>query len=226
MKGFMKGFMGDATKMMEGLATNINLVWETIEKGLADNEMLMSGWADKASMHIQKYWHVSVGEAGKAVVAFLGFVSRMQVRFKALAKSVNLMNLLASPTQIDLWASTVVSSLALAMRGGKVSDQMISAAYDRAMAQASIMESSKATPDGGGSSAGVGSAASANLIRSINDPRWSHKDGHIPMTLTDINENIRSLATAMGAAPEDLDLSAPPRGGTGGVGGGRRGSGP
>jgi len=204
MKGFMKGFMADATKMMEGLATNINLVWETIEKGLADNEMLVSGWSGKASMHIQKYWQVSIGEAGKAVVAFLGFISKMQVRFKALAQSVNLMNLLASPSQIDLWASTVVSSLAVAMRGGKVADQMIGAAYNRAIASASIIESSVATPDGGGSGSGggVGSAASASLIRSINEPTWTDPKSHIPTTLTDMNENIRKLAAALGATPE------------------------
>ena len=201
MKGFMKGFMADATKMMEGLATNINLVWEEIEKGLERNEQLTATWAERSTAHIKKYWSISIAEASKAVAAFIGFVATMQQGFVSMAKSINLMDLLASPSQIDTWASRVVSALAIAFRGGKAADAMIGAAYNKALASAELLQSSTATPDGGsgGSTSGVGSHATASLIRDINNPRWAEKDGVIPLELKEMNESLLLILAATGA---------------------------
>lgn len=209
MKKFMGTFIKQATEMMDGLADSVNSVWDEMTKGLATQETLTAQWSDKAEQHIKDYWYVSVSEAGRAVVAFIGFVASMQGKFVALAQSINLMDLLASPSQIDLWASRVVSALAVAFKGGKAADAMIGAAYNKALAMSAVVGSASASPEGGSSSGGgLAQAASENLRSTINNPDWAEEGALIPGYLRDINMSIQTLASAMSSGGE---MTLPPK---------------
>lgn len=210
--GFIKKMVKGVAKMMNDSAKFQNLYWKTSEAGWRGQTSLLQAWSSQAEVHIRKYWTAVVKEAGKAALGFVGFVKKIQGALIAQSKAINVMDLLASPSQISRWATSVVSALSHAFAGGSAADSMIAASYNKALNMSVKMGRQTANPAGDGSdtSTGVVSHAGTSLLGAINDPAWTRKkDGPIPSELREINENLRSMLNAMSALG-----SSPQRSGT------------
>lgn len=206
---FLKLTVDESKTMMDLSAKYINAFWESSKAGWEEQGKLIQAWSMVAEVAIQKYWTVTVAEAGKAALSFFAFVVQMQGKLVALAKSINLMDILASPSQIDRWAAMVVSALATAFRGGAAADAMIGAAYNKALAMSAVVDKASATPEGAdGGGTGLAQAASHSLIAVIDNPKWTEEKSLIPSQLRVMNETLAAISLAM-SQPEAMASDKP-----------------
>jgi tape measure domain-containing protein len=213
---FLEDLDKTGVKLLKDIDANIKKYFESSTKGWNDQEALIKTFSEKAALHIQTYWTKAISEAGKAVTEFTTLAKNIGAGLTAMSKSINIMDLLASPTQIEAWAAAVVSALANAFRGGAAADAMINAAYTKALASASeIAHTADASrPDAGGSGSTKNTSAmqaTLSLERSINHPAWAEdKEGPIPLTLKLMNENLTNLLAAMTDFAQGKPVATPP----------------
>lgn len=216
---FLEDLDKTGVKLLKDIDTNIKKYFDSSTKGWNDQQALIKTFSEKAALHIQTYWTKAIDEANRAVTGFVQLSKTIDAGLTSMAKSINLMDLLASPSQITAWAAAVVSALATAFRGGAAADAMISAAYTEALTQASEIASKAdaARPDASeakGAPRNTSSAmqATLSLERSINHPAWaSDKDEPIPAALQMMNDNLANLLAAMADFANGKPVAPPPK---------------
>ena len=152
-----------------------------------------------------------VDKSTVAAAQIINVSKSIETSMRAMARAINLMDLLASPDQITAWAASVVSALATAFRGGAVADSLLSSSYTKALAMAGEIQ--RATPDGAAmtnpAQTSGASSATTTLLASINHPAWTDKKEYIPAKLEEINQNLLAALKAMGEVAAGKAVSKP-----------------
>lgn len=195
-------------KIMDNTTKSFNALWKTMNDGWTANTKLLQTFTDSAADHVQQYWDKVMSIALASVDGFIKLTKQIETGLAALARTMNIMDLLASPDQITSWAASVVSALSYAFRTGGAADAMISASYNKALAMASEIQQNAgpATPDTAKMQASPTSSAitaAQALLASINRPTWA-TDKHelIPTQLDSINQTLIATLQALQAAGE------------------------
>jgi len=203
--GFLEELAVKAEKLSEATAESLNKFWETSEKGWHKQTDLLRRWSMDAGIHIQKYWNEALIEAAKSAYRFEKLMGRMMTYLSSLSERFNILDLLASPTEIQRWANAVVAALANAFRSGVHADAMISSAYRRALSSANTIRANagSAVPETQGAgdiAAGDQEARSAagELVRALDTPNWT-TGGAIYDFLQEQTELLRTIANGSGA---------------------------
>lgn len=197
---FLRKLDVEAQKLVKDTDKSINTFWENAKKGWTDQEALIKTFAEKAVAHTEKYWTKVLDEASKATTAFTNLFKSIQSNLISMAKSVNVMDLLASPSQISRWAASVVAALSYAFRTGGAMDAQISAAYSKA-----LEASNSATPDTADvrSPAAPATSQQAMLLNAINRPVWATEERQlIPAQLIEMNEQLKQTLAQLKALAE------------------------
>jgi phage-related protein len=197
---FLKKLDVEAQKLVKDTDKSINTFWEHSKKGWNDQEALIKTFSEKAVAHTEKYWTKVLDEASRATTAFANLFKSIQSNLISMAKAVNVMDLLASPSQISRWAASVVAALSYAFRTGGAMDAQIAAAYNKA-----LEASSAATPDTAGTKSPAAPATSqqAMLLNAINRPVWATEEKQlIPSQLIEMNEQLKQTLAQLKALAE------------------------
>jgi hypothetical protein len=209
------GVMDDkGKKIMENTTKSFNTMWKTMNDGWKANEDLVVKFTDSAAAHVDAYWSKVMMAANNAVVGFIGLTKQIELGLSAMARTLNIMDLLASPDQITKWAASVVSALAYAFRTGDAADSMISASYNKALAMAAEIQANAgtATPDTASMKTSPSSSAitaAQGLLTAINRPAWANDPtAPIPATLESINQNLIAALAQMNAAAQGKAVTA------------------
>jgi hypothetical protein len=194
-------------KLLDNTTKSFNDLWKTMNDGWKANTKLLTDFTDSAADHVEKYWGKVMAVALTSVQGFIQLTKQIETGLSALARTMNIMDLLASPDQITTWASQVVSALAYAFMTGGAADAMISASYNKALAMAAeLQKNGAATPDTGkmqasGSSSAI--TAAQSLLTSINHPQWAIDEKElIPSKLETIHQDMIAMLKAMQASGE------------------------
>lgn len=191
---FLEAMDAEAKVMVKDIDKSINKFWEDSKKGWNDQEALIKTYTEKASVHVATYWTKVIDEATKATGAFTRLFGAIQSNLMSMAKSVNVMDLLASPSQISQWAASVVSALGYAFKNGGAVDALITTSYQKALeANSQLQAGNSATPDTSSTASPALPATSAQgaLLNTINRPTWAGPDGDIPKSLAKMNERLK-----------------------------------
>lgn len=202
---FLKKLDTEAQKLVQDTDKSINKFWENAKKGWNDQETLIKTFAEKAVAHTEKYWTKVLDEASKATNAFTDLFKSIQSNLMSMARSVNVMDLLASPSQISRWAASVVAALSYAFRTGGAMDAQIAAAYNKALAASLEASGGSATPDTAGAKSPAAPATSqqAMLLNAINRPVWATEERQlIPAQLIEMNEQLKQTLAQLKALAE------------------------
>lgn len=207
--GFLKEMDSQGKKLMDNTTKSFNSMWQTMDKGWKDNKKLLEDFTAGADKAITAFWKMIVDKSSNAATQIIGVAKSIETSMKTMARTINLMDLLASPDQITAWAASVVSALATAFRGGAVADSLLSSSYTKALAMAGEIQ--KATPEGATNPAQTSGASNATttLLASINHPAWTDKKEYIPAKLEEINQNLLAALKAMGEVAAGKAVSKP-----------------
>lgn len=177
---FLKDMDETAKNLINATTESLNMFWETSEKGWTDQTGLIQKWSGDAGRHIQSYWTDAIMEAGKGAFGFSGLMNKVVDHLSSVSERFNIMDILASPSEIKEWADAVVVALANAFRSGVHADAMVSAAYRRAMSAAQSLQAQAgpatptAVPPAGIASGDTeGMQATMHLLRSLDNPAWT-----------------------------------------------------
>ena len=202
--GFLSEMDNRGKKLLENTTKSINKLWETMDKGWKDNENIMKAFGEGADKFLDKFWKSVVDKSAIAATQLIAISKNIETSMKAMARTINLMDLLASPDQITAWAASVVAALSHAFMGGGAADSMIRASYDKAVMMAGeISKAGAATPDTAAASASPATSSAAmqatlNLVRAIDNPDWANNpEKPIPATLAKMNQNLVEALNAM-----------------------------
>jgi len=209
--GFLKEMDARGRALLDNTTKSFNTLWSTMDEGWKKNRKLMEDFGSGADKFMSAFWKMVVDKAAIATTQLVAMSKGIETSMKAMARSINLLDLLTSPDQITAWAASVVSALATAMRGGAVADSLLSSSYTKALAMAGEIQ--KATPDGASmtnpaQTSGASSAATT-LLASINHPAWTDKKEYIPAKLEEININLLNALKAMGEVARGKAVTAP-----------------
>lgn len=206
--GFLKEMDDKGKKLLDNTTKSFNDMWKTMNDGWKANTKLLQDFTDSAAANVEKYWGKVMLVAMTSVGSFIQLTKQIETGLSALARTMNIMDLLASPDQINAWASMVVSALSFAFRTGSVGDAMITSSYNKALAMAAEIQqnSGSATPDASkmqasGSSSAI--TAAQGLLMSINHPTWA-TDEHemIPTKLETLHQDMIAMLKALQGAGE------------------------
>jgi phage-related protein len=195
----------DAKKILENTTKSFNKLWDTLDGGFKKTKGLMEDFGKAADAVLTTFWNSVIDKATKAATQIVDITKGIGVSLKTMARSINLMDLLASPDQITQWAAAVVSALASAFRTGSAADAMISASYNKALQMAGEIQKNagSATPDTAPAKSSASSSAitaAQELLRTMNHPAWAtDKKELIPSELAKMNENLKTLIEATNA---------------------------
>jgi len=192
-------------KLLDNTTKSFNQLWETMNNGWKKHTELLTTYTDKTDQTLTKFWDMVTTKANNAVDQLMATTGSLSASFMALAKTINIMDLLASPDQITQWAAAVVSALAYAFRNGGAADAMISASYNKALQMASEIQTSAgapATPDTSKTSASPSSSsitAAQELLRVMDYPKWAtDPKAAIPSELDEMNHNLKVMIELLG----------------------------
>jgi hypothetical protein len=193
--GFLEAMDKASQTLIKNTNANVNKFFADSKKGWVDQEDLIKTFTDKAVVHTEKYWTKVIDEATKATGSFTTLFGTIQSNLASMAQSVNVMDLLASPSQISQWAASVVSALGYAFKNGGAVDALITTSYQKALeANATLQaQSGSATPDTSDMASPALPATSAQgaLLNTINKPTWAGPDGDIPKELKAMNKQLK-----------------------------------
>lgn len=213
---FLKSLDGEAQKLVKDIGTTLKKYFEDQKKGWNDQETLIKTFSEKGAAHTEKYWTKVIAEAERATGAFTKLFGAIQSNLMSMAKSVNVMDLLASPSQISQWAASVVSALAYAFKTGGAVDELITKSYQKALeANSRLQTGGAATPDTASMTSPAVPATSAQsmLLKVIDKPAWASEGGDIPRKLDKMNEQLKAavaeLKTIAHRKPGSTTPSAP-----------------
>jgi len=195
--------------LLTSTTNSFNKLWETMDAGWKANQKVMEEFGVVSAKFIDGFWKKITEKASTETEKVLGLVVGIGRSLATASKVINIMSLLASPSDIERWAASVVSALAIAMRGGAVADSLMGSLYTKALL---AVEAAKATPDTvsmsnpGGSP--LQSSARDQILAAMNSPLWAQDKQPIPGTLKEISE---TLVLLLAATKSGGSGTAPPR---------------
>lgn len=202
-KQFLKNLEEKGVPHIDALNNSFNRLFEGIETSIVAQTVKLEKFFDDIRAAMKKMWRALALDAAEGLVR-LGVKLFMAVnQAKAILSNINMMNLLASPSDIAQWANAVVLALSKAFLGGRVWDAAIGSAYQRSLALITELDQRGAASVPGGGTARTdmqrqeASQAAERIRTAIDEPRWT-REGVIPKTLQEQNELLKKLLVVVG----------------------------
>ena len=214
--GFLKEMDKDGKMLLDNTTKSFNTLWQTMNDGWKKHTDLLNTFTNKAEDTIDKFWRAITEKAANAAAQLIQVTDNITIALNAMARNINLMDLLASPDQITQWAASVVSALAYAFRTGGAADAMIGASYQKALAMAGEIQKSAAapaTPDTSKSQASPAASsvtAASELLRTMNHPAWASSEKElIPSQLAEMNKQLAATLAALAEMAKGRAVTPP-----------------